>query len=170
MSTTFNFSSLFSTIYQLLRVVTIKPKDINFKILQKIMDIEQTLSQNFRNIQHKLDYAQEPLFIINEGIKSYDARKHKELQSLTITPLLNKLFEKIRNDKELRFPHRKILESLLGQYDFEKSKFKEVHFSRLVREARVGKNMAGSYLRLLEEKGYVEKRVTGYRHFYRMKE
>jgi len=76
--------------------------------------------------------------------------------------------EKIRNDKDLRFPHRKILEFLLGQYDFEKKEWREVNFSRIVREARIGKNKAKSYLTLLETKGYVEKREDGYKKWWRV--
>lgn len=150
------------------RVIAIR-QNINFKILQKIMNLEQTLSQKFRVIEDKLNQGQETFFIINEGLKAYGERKLKDLQLSSTTSTLNKLYENIRNDKELRFSHRKILEFLLGQYDFEKKQFKEINFNRLVDGARVGKNMAGSYLRLLEGKGYVEKRATGYRTFYRLR-
>ena len=47
--------------------------------------------------------------------------------------------------------------------------FTEIHFSRLVREARIGENMAKSYLDLLLRKGYIEIRDDGYRKFYRIK-
>ena len=134
------------------------------------MDIEQTLSQNLRDIQNKLDIGRETFLFVNEGLKAYEQRKLKDCQLSPNNSMLNKLYDKIRNDKDLRFPHRKILEFLLGQYDFEKNQFREVHFSRLVIEARVGKNMAGSYLSLLEQKGYIEVRNDGYRKWCRVKE
>ena len=57
---------------------------------------------------------------------------------------------------------------LLGQYDPAKKRFTESHFSRLVKEARVSKNMTKEYLGLLERKGYIEQRTDGYRQYFRI--
>ena len=40
------------------------------------------------------------------------------------------------------YPHSKILGVLSAQYDHTTSEFKALHFSRLVKEAKIGKNMA----------------------------
>ena len=69
--------------------------------------------------------------------------------------LLLRWHERIRNDVELRFPHRKILDVFLGQYDFAHAQFRELQYSRLVKHARIGKSKANTYLGLLEQKGYL---------------
>jgi len=74
----------------------------------------------------------------------------------------------VQKNPELRFPHRKILEFLAGQYDYEKKQFKEVMFSTLVKECKLGKNKAGDYLEDLENQGLVKKRSDGYRVWYRI--
>jgi len=132
------------------------------------MDIEQNLSQRLSAIEKELNLSHDAFLIIKDGLQSYKERCLKDLQSSTTAASLNRLYEKIRNDKDLRFPHRKILEFLLGQYDFEKKEWREVNFSRIVREARIGKNKAKSYLTLLETKGYVEKREDGYKKWWRV--
>ncbi len=68
----------------------------------------------------------------------------------------------------LQYPHRKILDFLTGEYDPANKRFKESHFSRLVKEARLGKNMAKEYLGLLERKGYIERRTDGYRKYFKI--
>jgi len=72
----------------------------------------------------------------------------------------------IRQDKSLRYPHRKILDFLIEQYDYQKGKFREIHFSRIVKECRLGKNKAKEYLDYLAEKGLIDSRSDGYRKFY----
>lgn len=62
-----------------------------------------------------------------------------------------------RTDRALRLPHRKILDALAGHFDSNADVFVSVPFSVLVREARVGKRLAGAYLRDLCNSGYVVK-------------
>lgn len=83
--------------------------------------------------------------------------------------MLSQWSARIRADKTLRFPHRKILDFLLGEYDSAKDEFNEIHFSRLVKASRVGKNMAKGYLAVLESKGYIDRRTDGYRVFYALR-
>ncbi|MDA2933576.1 hypothetical protein MYX82_04465 [Acidobacteria bacterium AH-259-D05] len=129
---------------------TIESVDYTYEILQRVVRIEAALQQD-------------GFQFFNNALRSYKDNLLKETQ---IKGLLNKYSERIRCDKDLRFPHRKILDFLLTQYDFSKNEFKEVHFSRLVREARLGKNKAKSYLSLLEQKGYVKQRNDGYRKLF----
>jgi len=81
----------------------------------------------------------------------------------------NQVLSKIQCDIGLKYPHRKILDFLLSQYDYSTGKFKEIHFSKIVKECRLGKNMAKGYLDNLAERGYLKKRDDGYRVWYGMK-
>ena len=77
--------------------------------------------------------------------------------------LKEKLLSTFRKDPTLRYPNRKILDFLIEQYDYQEGKFREVHFSRIVKECRLGKNKAGEYFEFLVERGYVKRRDDGYR-------
>ena len=79
------------------------------------------------------------------------------------------LLARISVDPDLRFPHRKLLDFLVGEYDYNKDQFEEVNFSRLVKECKVGKNKAQGYLSVLEQKGFVVRRDDGYRIFFRIR-
>jgi len=150
-------------------VVLIASSHVNEKIFLKINKIEETLNQRFNQIEERLSLGQDTFLLIRDGLQAYKDRWAQDFQGAATNLSMHKLYEKIRNDKDLRFPHRKILDCLLGQFDFSTKDFKELNFSRLVKEARVGKNMAGSYLRLLEEKGYISVRDDGYRKWVRVK-
>lgn len=141
--------------------------DLNLEILEKIVQIEKALARGLKEVSEKLDLGREPLRFFDDALKLYRDKFVDEVKPFS--EAMQGWFEKIRNDEELGFPHRKILEFLLGQYDFQNRAFQEAHFSRLVKEARVGKNMAKKYLAELEEKGYVEKRNDGYRIFFKIK-
>ena len=151
------------------RVVLIASSHVNERIILKINKIEETLNQRFNQIEERLSLGQDTFLLIRDGLQAYKDRWAQDFQGAATNLSMHKLYEKIRNDKDLRFPHRKILDCLLGQFDFSTKDFKELNFSRLVKEARVGKNMAGSYLRLLEEKGYISVRDDGYRKWVRVK-
>ena len=71
-------------------------------------------------------------------------------------------------DQSLRYPHRKIVEYLLTQYDHQRQQYIEIHFSELVRKARLGKNFAKSYLLHLIKHNYIQSRNDGYRLFFRL--
>jgi len=44
--------------------------------------------------------------------------------------------------------------------------FREAHFSKIVKECRLGKNKAREYLDFLVERGYINRRPDGYRVWY----
>ena len=44
-----------------------------------------------------------------------------------------RLLKAIRDNPGLRFPHRKILEYLAQQYDYERKDFREIYHSTIVR-------------------------------------
>ena len=75
----------------------------------------------------------------------------------------------LSRDVALRFPHRKIVEALLRQYDPSTGGFRALPFSRLVREARVSKSRAKSYLSALQHREYIERWRDGYRTWLRIR-
>ena len=107
--------------------------------------------------------------IFDNGVRVYTENLLKEAGGSRSKQVLEHWRSRIRDDKDLRFPHRKILQALMEEYDFSTGEFRPVHFSRLVREARVGKNMAKSYLSLLQEKGIVAMHDDGYRKWFRIR-
>ena len=129
-------------------MVTINTQAFQGKILERITNIEHAVSTRLGSIEETLEIAKDTFQIWHDGLRVHN---------------------KIRNDKELGYPHRKILDYLLSQYDFDTNNFKEIHFSKLVKESHIGKNMATSYLTLLVQKGYIRKRGDGYRLFYKIR-
>lgn len=148
-------------------VVKVSRSALPFEVLQRIGQLENALSQRLHHIEERLTVSAEVFLLFSDGLKAHRDRYLKEAQLSRSEP--QQWLGKVQADKELRFPHRKILEFLLSQYDYERRQFREAHFSKLVGEARVGKNMAQTYLALLIQKGYVEERSDGYRKFYRMR-
>lgn len=149
-------------------VVKIETKNLNSKILERFDKLEQVVTDSLQELEDKLNMGEETFLLFNNGLKAYKERHLYDVKVSDSNIVLNKLSEKFRNDKELRYPHRKILEFLLSQYDFDKSEFNEVYFSQLVKEAHLGKNMADSYLSLLKQKSYIQKRTDGYRTYFKI--
>jgi hypothetical protein len=117
----------------------------HFDIRARLKRIERLLAEGFRGLQ-------------SSG-----------LSASTHDKMLSQWSARIRADTSLGFPHRKVLDFLLEQHDPATGQFKDVHFSALVRAARIGKNMAKDYLALLEAKGYIRRRSDGYRVFYALR-
>ena len=111
-----------------------------------------------KNIE--LDYS------IKYGLERFKKKLFKTIKQ-TINPQAC-LHQVVQKNPELRFPHRKILDFLSKQYDFEKREFREVNLSTIVRECKLGKNIAGEYLKDLEGKGLVKRRSDGYRVWFRI--
>ena len=150
-------------------MVKIQDKDLNNEILQRVIGIENTLAEGLKQIEEKINLGQEGFQFINDGLKAYKERNLKKLQISISDASTMELSAKIRADKELKFPHRKILDFLLGQFDFNTSKFKEIHYSKLIRECHIGTNFASTYFSLLEKKGYIQVRDDGYRKFFKIR-
>ena len=136
------------------------------EILQRVTKIENVLVDGLKRMQEQLDKAQPFFRFFDAGLSAY----RNEIVKSNSNQLVAQLSERIRNDRELRFPHRKLLDFLLGQFDYSKQQFKEIHFSQLVKEARVGKNAAKAYLEFLEQKGYILRRSDGYRLFCKIRQ
>ncbi len=126
------------------------------------------MAEGFRRIEQRLDKGQ-PLFeVFHDGIAAYKQHLLAEIPISLAAQLRSKWSERIRSDRQLRFPHRKILDCLLGKFDFQQNQFTEVHFSELVKESRVSKSTARIHLALLEQRGYIERRSDGYRIFFKI--
>jgi hypothetical protein len=139
-----------------------KSAEPSSQILERLTRLEESLAKGFRQVEESLAGGRDVFHVFSQGLKCY---REELLRGSEHTIIL----ERIRADRELRFPHRKVLDCLLGQYDFSERAFKEMHFSKLVKEARLGKNMAKSYISFLEERGYLQTRDDGYRKFIRIR-
>lgn len=135
-------------------------------LYSKIESIKVILIKNAEMLKESLSIGREHYFLINNGIEGYKRKISNGFNAKEKTLIKEKLFEMIRKDNTLRHPHRKIMNFLIEQYDYGQGKFREVHFSRIVKECRLGKNKAKEYLDLLVEKGVLETRSDGYRRFY----
>ena len=140
-------------------------EDLTREILQRIQEIDGSVKERLQRIENQLAAGQSVFQLSNEGLTSYRKRLMKEDNT---AKLVASVSERVRVDKELHYPHRKILAFLIGRYDPTQRQFGEVHFSGLVKRARIGKNMAKEYLGLLERKGYIERRTDGYRKYFRI--
>ena len=124
------------------------------------------MTENLRLIDGRLAAAEPVLRLFNDGLEAYRARL---LHENRLGRIRQEVLAKISTDTDLRFPHRKILDCLLGEYDYARDDFREVHFSRLVQKCRIGKNKAQGYLTVLEQKSLVVRRDDGYRMFFRIR-
>lgn len=124
--------------------------------------IKESISGMEKDISIIKEQVESQSYIFNHGIFGYKERILNEVKDSPI----ERLYRKIRNDVSLRFPHRKILEYLFSLYDYDTNSFKEIHFSKIVKECRLGKNKAKEYLEYLIQKRLVSYRTDGYRKFY----
>lgn len=136
-----------------------------FEIFQKV---ETKVTNNLENIIKLLEVKNELDFVIKYGIEGF---RKKVIESYNTKNIFNPhewLFKITQKEPLLRFPHRKILEYLSSQYDYEQKRFKEVNYNKIVKECRIGKNKAKEYLKLLSDKGFIKERFDGYRVWYRV--
>lgn len=134
-------------------------------VLERLERIERILTEGLTAMNTRLNSAAPVIGLFNDGLEAYRTRL---LHENRLGRIRQELLARISTDRTLRFPHRKILDFLLGEYDYNREQFTEVTFSRLVRECRVGKNRAQGYLSLLEQKGFVVRRTDGYRIFFKL--
>ena len=137
-------------------------------ILTGIQRIEKTISEKLDPVERYIEKKNEYDYVLKYGLEGFRERIIKSSKKNNENDTQEWLIHIIQRNPSLRFPHRKILEYLSKQYDYEKKRFKEVNFSTIVKECRLGKNRAGEYLELLEEKGIVKKRKDGYRVWYKL--
>lgn len=132
----------------------------------KISKIEIMITKANETINKLLDIENEQSYFLNNGLNGIKNRLLTDSKIRPNSQNKGQFQPKFRNDKSLRYPHQKILEYLSNQYDYRQDKFLKVHFSKLVKECKIGKNKANEYLDLLVDKGYVKRQSDGYRVWY----
>lgn len=132
--------------------------------------MERSLREGLMRIETKLSAAEETFSFFGDALAAHRKRKLSHSLREGQRSKLDRLHAVFREDKELRHPHRKLLDALMSLYDYSTGAFGEIHFSNLVRMAGVGKGAAKTYLRFLEEKGFVERRSDGYRLLFRIRD
>ncbi|MFQ5787153.1 MAG: hypothetical protein ACE5H1_04155 [Thermodesulfobacteriota bacterium] len=132
--------------------------------------METEILDRLGRIETLLALGSEPFAFYADALEAYRKRVLKGQSEESQRHVIDKLRERFALDKELRFPHRKILDSLLSHYDFKKGAFQEIHFSALVEKARIGKSVANRYLSFLESRGYIQRRTDGYRVYFKIAE
>jgi hypothetical protein len=143
-----------------------KVNSLESEIFERVCKIENLLASGIEQLHQDLNAGKEGREFLEAGLKAY---REKCLRELNAKPdPTATIWARIRNAPEIRFPHRKIIECLAARYDFQSKAFEEIHFSKLVKEACVGKNKAKEYLALLEVKGLIASRTDGYRKFFRI--
>ncbi len=145
-------------------MVNIEP-DKTRDIIKRVVRMEEILSHKMNTLENLLRGGEDTFQLFRDGLR---AQKERHLHQLTENPIKN-IQEKIFTDKELGHPHKKIMQSLMD-YDYQKQRFKEKNFSKLVKDAQVGKNKANEYLEFLRNKNYLQKRSDGYRHHYQIRD
>ena len=105
-------------------------EDLTRMILQRVQEIDGSVKERLQRIENQLAAGQPVFQLFNEGLTSY---RRRLLGEDSTARLLASVSERVRVDKELHYPHRKILDFLLGQYDPVDKLCKEFHFSKLVK-------------------------------------
>ena len=109
------------------------------------------------------------LEVLNSGFELFRQRVQREAWQQHGKRFVDMWLSRVIDDHELRWPHRKILEFLCRQYDWQSNSFAEVHFSSLVRNARISKSRASGFLLHLERKQLIVRRTDGYRVYFRLR-
>ncbi len=142
------------------------------EIINRLKKMEGTLNSLEAKVLLCADYYKSKIrqrddynVLINSGI---DGLKEKIMKENLLMLMKHRvLFLKENLLKKLRQPHRKIIDYLAYLHDTARGKYREVHFTKLVKDCRIGKNKANEYLRFLAENGLVERRDDGYRVWFK---
>ena len=133
---------LFETIFtpdeaEFLSKIPFIPYKANYLSKKLKITIEELVEKNTQLLRESISIRKEQQFIIDNGITGYNNKILNEYKLKEKACPKEQIYSVIRQDKSLRFPHRKILNYLTEQYDYHKSEFTEVHFSKIVKECRL---------------------------------
>ena len=81
--------------------------------LQRLSRIERALSAGMEQVEAQLETRQAVLSVLREGLRAYKGLREPRASG---RKFLQQFSEVIGTDKEPGFPHRKILDCLLGKY------------------------------------------------------
>ena len=135
-------------------------------ILSEISTIKKSLAKESEILSNMKSNTEEQQFLIHHGIKGFKDMVLQNFEKQSKENKISRLYSIFMHDKDLTHPHKKILSYLLEQFSLDKNCFQSIHFSRIVKECRLGKNKAKDYLDLLTQKGFLEKQNDGYRVWY----
>jgi len=141
----------------------------NGNLYHKIENIEYNILKNSEMLKESLSIGRQHQFVFENGIMGLRRKIIGDYKLKERSTPIEALYTQIRQDKALRHPHRKILDYLIDRFDYQAGSFREAHFSKIVKECRLGKNMAKQYLEFLISRGYLKKRSDGYRVWYSIK-
>ena len=144
---------------------------VSDRFIERICDrlltrFDKALSEKIRPVLKFIEEREEYDLVIKHGLEGYKERVKRSITTGQRFDPITWIAGILQKEPELRFPHRKILEYLSRQYDYEKKAFKEVNYSTIVRECRLGRNQAKGYFKLLEQKGLLARRTDGYRVWF----
>ncbi len=124
------------------------------------------MSQRFDQIEARLKRGRDTLVLLDDALKLYRDRHLNDQLKLRSAP--HRLLSVFATDPDLGIPHRKILEYLLRQFDYDAQCFSCVATTKLAKCARVGSGRLLQYMELLVRKGYVVQGSDGYRVTYKI--
>ena len=138
------------------------------KIVNRLIEMQNSLSTLEKTVLLYGDYYKNKIkqhnayqTLLDKGM---DGLKKRILEENKLMLSKRKiLFLRTDQMKQLRQPHRKIIDYLANQYDHTNRSQKEVHYSKLVKDCKIGKNKANDYLKFLTDNGLVSRRNDGYR-------
>ena len=135
-------------------------------IIQELNTIKSAYKTQEILISELSDNNRQHQYLLNHGIEGFKEMVVEKFKKQSKENKINRLYSYFMHDKDLSHPHKKILCYLLDQYDYNKNSFSDIHFSKLVKDCKIGKNKAKEYLDLLADKGFVERTEDGYRVWY----
>ena len=138
------------------------------EVNDKVSRIENIVSASAKDLTSLLAFRDRIDLFFSRGIEGVRKQAIEETQAPG-KMFYSSLANRINQDPVLGLPHWKILQYLSRQFDTSKCQPTEVHFSKIVRECRLGKNKAGEYLKTLADKGFINRRSDGYRVWYSMR-
>lgn len=151
-----------------LQKMTSQPQPLMQDTTLRLKRIEDAILELSDQFTKHLEKNKDQDCLLNYGVVDFREKIVKSCKEQEAYNPLNWLLQVIRNNPDLRFPHRKILEYLSQQYDYGKKQFQEVNHSTIVRGCKLGKNKAKHYLNDLAVKGLIARREDGYRVWYKI--
>ena len=137
------------------------------EIAENLEKLNCLIEEKITGLEKQLENGSATFQLFNDGLKSYKDRILKEAKGTSeLSLILSGIRQKVWNDSELSYSHRRLMECLLNKFDFVTGKFQEVQFSKLVKECKIGKQTARICLELLERKGLIGIRSDGYRKYF----
>ena len=136
------------------------------QVILTVQRLEHALSDQLEPIRKDAEQRSEMDFVVRHGIEGFRRKIETAYEQQAAFNPQAWVAQIVQKDPSLRFPHRKILEFLARQYDYQEKRFKVVNYSRIVKECRLGRRRAKGYLQELGTKQVISRSTDGCRIFY----